>query len=81
MADIRLAQVRKVFGKVVAVRDLDLEIADGEFMVFLGPSGCGKTTMLRCIAGLEEVDRDAAQDRKSTRLNSSTSASRMPSSA
>jgi multiple sugar transport system ATP-binding protein len=57
VADIRLAQVRKVFGKVVAVRDLDLEIADGEFMVFLGPSGCGKTTMLRCIAGLEEVDR------------------------
>ncbi len=56
MAQITLAQVRKVFGRVVAVRDLDLEIADGEFMVFLGPSGCGKTTTLRCIAGLEQVD-------------------------
>jgi multiple sugar transport system ATP-binding protein len=56
MAQIRLQQLRKVFGKVVAVRDLDLDIADGEFMVFLGPSGCGKTTTLRCIAGLEQVD-------------------------
>jgi len=56
MAQIRLQQLRKVFGKVVAVHDLDLDIADGEFMVFLGPSGCGKTTTLRCIAGLEDVD-------------------------
>ncbi|HEV8354754.1 MAG TPA: ABC transporter ATP-binding protein [bacterium] len=56
MSQIRLQQLRKVFGKVVAVRDLSLEIADGEFIVFLGPSGCGKTTTLRCIAGLEQVD-------------------------
>ncbi|MGH2348352.1 MAG: ABC transporter ATP-binding protein [bacterium] len=56
MAEIRLQQLRKVFGKVVAIRDLSLEIADGEFIVFLGPSGCGKTTTLRCIAGLEQVD-------------------------
>jgi multiple sugar transport system ATP-binding protein len=54
MAEIRLDKVRKVFaGDVVAVNDLSLTIADGEFLVLLGPSGCGKTTSLRMIAGLE----------------------------
>src|SRR3954466_1982044 len=43
-------------GVVGAVRGLNLEVADGEFLVLLGPSGCGKTTLLRCIAGLETVD-------------------------
>lgn len=56
MAEIRLESVRKVFGKVVAARDVSLTVGDGEFMVLLGPSGCGKTTLLRCIAGLEQVD-------------------------
>jgi multiple sugar transport system ATP-binding protein len=56
MASIRLERLRKVFGKVVAVADVSLEIADGEFMVLLGPSGCGKTTMLRCLAGLERPE-------------------------
>ena len=56
MAEIRLERVRKTFGRVVAVKDVDLTIADGEFLVLLGPSGCGKTTTLRCIAGLERVD-------------------------
>jgi multiple sugar transport system ATP-binding protein len=56
MASIRLERLRKVFGRVVAVADVSLEIADGEFMVLLGPSGCGKTTMLRCLAGLERPD-------------------------
>ncbi len=56
MAEIRLENVWKVFGKVVAVRDVTLTIEDGEFLVLLGPSGCGKTTTLRCIAGLERVD-------------------------
>ncbi len=57
MATIRLDQIRKVYGKVAAVADVSLEIRDGEFMVLLGPSGCGKTTVLRCLAGLERVDR------------------------
>ncbi len=56
MAEIRLENVWKVFGKVVAVKDVSLTIEDGEFLVLLGPSGCGKTTTLRCIAGLERVD-------------------------
>jgi multiple sugar transport system ATP-binding protein len=56
VAGIRLEQVSKHFsGGVVAVDCVDLEIEDGEFMVFVGPSGCGKTTLLRMIAGLEEV--------------------------
>ncbi|MCR4391437.1 MAG: ABC transporter ATP-binding protein [Candidatus Acetothermia bacterium] len=56
MAEIGLQRVRKTFGRVVAVKDVDLTIADGEFLVLLGPSGCGKTTTLRCIAGLERAD-------------------------
>ncbi len=56
MAAITLKGVSKYFGQdVVAVDNVDLEIADGEFMVLLGPSGCGKSTTLRMIAGLEEV--------------------------
>jgi multiple sugar transport system ATP-binding protein len=56
MAGIVLEGVTKVFGAdVVAVDDLSLEIADGEFMVLVGPSGCGKSTVLRLVAGLEEV--------------------------
>jgi multiple sugar transport system ATP-binding protein len=53
MARIRFEQVTKHYGRVVAVRELDLEVADREFMVLLGPSGCGKTTTLNMIAGLE----------------------------
>ena len=56
MAKIVFDGVTKEFGdEVVAVDDLSLEIADGEFMVLVGPSGCGKSTILRMLAGLEEV--------------------------
>src|SRR5262245_1104088 len=56
MAEIRLEGVTKRFPNgQVAVRDVDLEVADGEFLVLVGPSGCGKSTLLRMVAGLEEV--------------------------
>jgi multiple sugar transport system ATP-binding protein len=55
MASVTFDHVYKRFGDVVAVNDLNLEIADREFLVLVGPSGCGKTTALRCLAGLEDV--------------------------
>src|SRR2546429_4266829 len=55
MADIVLANVHKVYGHVVAVKDINLAIKDREFVVLVGPSGCGKSTTLRMIAGLEEI--------------------------
>ena len=55
MAGIRISKLHKQFADgTVAVRELDLDIHDGELLVMLGPSGCGKTTTLRCIAGLEQ---------------------------
>ena len=56
MASVTLKNIKKVYDKsVVAVQDMDLEIADKEFVVLVGPSGCGKSTTLRMIAGLEEI--------------------------
>lgn len=57
MAPVTIKNLTKRFGEVVAVKDLNLEIKDREFLVLLGPSGCGKTTVLRCIAGLETADK------------------------
>jgi multiple sugar transport system ATP-binding protein len=56
LAGIRLDNITKRFGSVVAVDNISLEIKDREFLVLLGPSGCGKSTILRCIAGLEDPD-------------------------
>src|SRR3954469_6845199 len=55
MGQITLKDVQKSFGPVHIIKGADLEIADGSFVVFVGPSGCGKTTLLRLIAGLEDV--------------------------
>ena len=54
MARIDLVNLRKEYGAVVAVNDINVVIEDGEFVVFVGPSGCGKTTTLRMIAGFED---------------------------
>ena len=54
MAVIELKDIRKSFGAVNIIDDVNLPIGDGEFVVFVGPSGCGKSTLLRIIAGLEE---------------------------
>jgi len=53
---IRIKNLYKRYGKVIAVDHLSLEVDSGDFVVLLGPSGCGKTTLLRCIAGLEEPE-------------------------
>lgn len=55
MARLSLNAVVKCFGDVEAVKAVDLEVADGEFVVLVGPSGCGKSTLLRVVAGLEEI--------------------------
>ena len=55
MAEVSLQGVAKSFGATEILRDIDLAVKDGEFVVFVGPSGCGKSTLLRIIAGLETV--------------------------
>ena len=61
MGSIILRNVRKVFGEVEVIPNVDLTIEDGEFVVFVGPSGCGKSTLLRLIAGLEDVTSGAIE--------------------
>jgi multiple sugar transport system ATP-binding protein len=55
MASVAIRGVRKAFGSVYVIHGVDVEIADGEFVVLVGPSGCGKSTLLRMIAGLEHI--------------------------
>jgi multiple sugar transport system ATP-binding protein len=55
MANLQLSQLKKSYGKVDIIKGIDLDIKNGEFVVFVGPSGCGKSTLLRMIAGLEEI--------------------------
>ncbi len=55
MGSIRLNKVSKTFGEMKVIPSIDLEIENGEFVVFVGPSGCGKSTLLRLIAGLEDT--------------------------
>ncbi|KKB12561.1 sugar ABC transporter ATP-binding protein [Devosia geojensis] len=56
MADVSIRRLGKHFGTVKVLKDVSLDIADGQFVVLVGPSGCGKSTLLRTIAGLEEVN-------------------------
>ncbi len=55
MANVTIRDVEKAFGEVRVIHGIDIEIADGAFVVLVGPSGCGKSTLLRIIAGLEDV--------------------------
>lgn len=55
MAGLTLSNIQKSFGDVDVIKGVDLDIKDGEFVVFVGPSGCGKSTLLRLIAGLEDI--------------------------
>jgi multiple sugar transport system ATP-binding protein len=55
MADIKLTNLNKSYGAVHILKDVNLDIASGEFVVFVGPSGCGKSTLLRSICGLESI--------------------------
>ena len=55
MATLKLTDARKSFGATEVIKGVDIEIGDGEFVVFVGPSGCGKSTLLRMISGLEDI--------------------------
>ena len=55
MASLKLQNISKRYGATQVIADLSLDVAEGEFVVFLGPSGCGKTSLLRMVAGLEEA--------------------------
>ncbi|ODT79149.1 MAG: sugar ABC transporter ATP-binding protein [Pelagibacterium sp. SCN 64-44] len=55
MSDLKITKLNKRYGPVEVLKDIDLDIRSGEFIVFVGPSGCGKSTLLRCISGLEDI--------------------------
>lgn len=55
MGSLQLKNIHKSFGNVEVIKGIDLEVKDGEFVIFVGPSGCGKSTLLRIVAGLEDA--------------------------
>ena len=55
MADIKISNLIKAYGAVQILKNINLDITSGEFVVFVGPSGCGKSTLLRTISGLESI--------------------------
>ena len=55
MGSLLLKSINKSYGSQAVLKDINLEVRDGEFVIFVGPSGCGKSTLLRSIAGLEDV--------------------------
>jgi multiple sugar transport system ATP-binding protein len=57
MAEVRLKDINKEYGRTLVVKDLNLNIKDGEFLTLVGPSGCGKSTTLRMVAGLEDITK------------------------
>ena len=77
MADIAIRGLRKSYGRSEIVHGIDLDIADGEFVVMLGPSGCGKSTLLRLIAGLEADHRRRDRDRRPGRQQAGAARARL----
>ncbi len=75
MGSITLDHVAKRFGEHAVIPDINLDIADGEFVVFVGPSGCGKSTLLRLIAGLEDTSGGKHRDRRRGRHRAAAGAS------
>jgi multiple sugar transport system ATP-binding protein len=57
MTALKLEKICKSFGEVEVLKNINLTVEDGEFVVFVGPSGCGKSTLLRVIAGLEDATK------------------------
>ena len=66
MADIKITSLDKSYGTVHVLKNINLDIKSGEFIVFVGPSGCGKSTLLRTISGLETISGGTLGDRRAS---------------